>query len=69
LPCLLVISNDIFAYIFGILYGKTRLIELSPKKTVEGFIGGMISTFFFAFFVNENKIFNFDIKIVSSRGD
>ena len=57
MPCLLVISNDIFAYIFGILYGKTRLIELSPKKTVEGFIGGMISTFFFAFFVNENKKF------------
>ena len=51
LPCLLVISNDIFAYIFGIFYGKRRLIELSPKKTIEGFIGGMFSTIAFAFIV------------------
>jgi len=48
LPALLVISNDIFAYLFGIWLGKTRLIELSPKKTLEGFIGGMISTFVFS---------------------
>eukprot|EP00388_Colpodella_angusta_P024357 GDKJ01063716.1.p1 GENE.GDKJ01063716.1~~GDKJ01063716.1.p1 ORF type:complete len:500 (+),score=106.16 GDKJ01063716.1:38-1537(+) len=40
----LVIVNDIFAYIFGVLFGKTRLIALSPKKTVEGFIGASFST-------------------------
>lgn len=51
LPSLLVISNDIFAYIFGISFGKTPLIELSPKKTWEGFIGGSLSTLFFAFLV------------------
>lgn len=34
-----VIINDIFAYIFGIFFGRTRLIKLSPKKTVEGFLG------------------------------
>jgi len=49
IPCLLVIANDTFAYIFGFFFGKTRLIELSPKKTVEGFIGGFISTLVFAF--------------------
>jgi len=49
LPALLVIMNDIFAYIFGIKWGKTPLIELSPKKTWEGFIGGFFSTLVFAF--------------------
>ncbi len=51
MPCLMVIMNDIFAYIFGIKYGKTQLIELSPKKTWEGFIGGAFSSIFGAVFV------------------
>ena len=48
LPTLLVIVNDIFAYLFGITIGKTPLIKLSPKKTLEGFIGGSIATIIFA---------------------
>ena len=32
--------NDIFAYMCGFFLGSTPLIVLSPKKTVEGFIGG-----------------------------
>ena len=44
LPVCLVITNDIFAYICGMLWGRTPLIRLSPKKTVEGFIGGWICT-------------------------
>ena len=39
------------AYIFGISFGKTQLIELSPKKTWEGFIGGSVSTLIAAFLV------------------
>ncbi|KAK7424798.1 phosphatidate cytidylyltransferase [Neonectria magnoliae] len=44
LPAALVITNDIFAYICGILFGRTQLIKLSPKKTVEGFVGAWIMT-------------------------
>jgi len=44
LPALLVISNDTFAYLFGFFLGKHKLIDLSPKKTWEGFIGGIVST-------------------------
>lgn len=46
LPCSLVIVNDIFAYLCGITFGRTQLIAISPKKTVEGFIGAWICTVF-----------------------
>jgi phosphatidate cytidylyltransferase len=37
--------NDSFAYVCGRLFGKTPLIpKVSPKKTVEGFLGGIIVT-------------------------
>lgn len=36
-------TSDTFAYLCGRLFGKHKLIpEVSPKKTVEGSIGGMI---------------------------
>jgi phosphatidate cytidylyltransferase len=35
--------NDTFAYLSGITFGKHKLFErVSPKKTVEGFIGGIV---------------------------
>mmetsp|Transcript_22886 Transcript_22886/g.44314 ORF Transcript_22886/g.44314 Transcript_22886/m.44314 type:complete len:413 (+) Transcript_22886:62-1300(+) len=44
-PAFLVIVNDTMAYIFGVLLGKHKLIpRLSPKKTVEGFVGAGLST-------------------------
>lgn len=44
-PALLVIVNDTMAYVFGVLLGKHKLIpKLSPKKTVEGFVGAGLST-------------------------
>ncbi|MCJ1370410.1 hypothetical protein MMC20_001623 [Loxospora ochrophaea] len=49
LPASLVITNDIFAYVCGITFGRTQLIKLSPKKTVEGFVGAWILTIIFGF--------------------
>ncbi|MBR4402189.1 MAG: phosphatidate cytidylyltransferase [Flavobacteriales bacterium] len=38
-------SNDTFAYMFGISMGRHKLFErISPKKTIEGFIGGVAGT-------------------------
>lgn len=42
------VLTDTFAYIFGILLGKHKLIpRLSPKKTVEGSIGGILGAVLF----------------------
>ena len=56
------ICNDIFAYFSGITLGRTKLISLSPNKTLEGFIGGAIANLIMTFytvdwaFSNENLI-------------
>jgi phosphatidate cytidylyltransferase len=47
-----VMINDIMAFVFGKLFGRTKLIKLSPNKTVEGFVGGGISTVIFAIWVS-----------------
>lgn|SRR5690554_1171184 len=44
--------NDTFAYICGRLLGKHKLYEkISPKKTIEGFIGGLVFTQIAAFII------------------
>ncbi|PWZ01612.1 hypothetical protein BCV70DRAFT_173113 [Testicularia cyperi] len=48
-PASLVICNDVFAYICGMTFGRTPLIALSPKKTVEGFVGALVVTEIFAY--------------------
>ena len=35
-------GSDTFAYVTGVLIGKHHFSELSPKKTVEGCIGGVV---------------------------
>jgi phosphatidate cytidylyltransferase len=40
---ILIWTNDTFAYIVGKSIGKHKLLErVSPKKTIEGFVGGLI---------------------------
>lgn len=46
-PVMMIVCNDVMAYIFGFFFGKTPLIKLSPKKTWEGFIGGGFATVLF----------------------
>lgn len=52
LPVTLVIWNDIMAYFFGISFGRTPLIKLSPKKTWEGFLAAFVSTVLFGFLIS-----------------
>ncbi len=41
---LLVFSNDIFAYVFGMCFGRNNagIFKVSPKKSIAGFIGGTV---------------------------
>lgn len=42
---ILIWANDTFAYLVGKNFGKNKLFpSVSPKKTVEGFAGGMVFT-------------------------
>ncbi|MGI6644495.1 MAG: phosphatidate cytidylyltransferase [Bacilli bacterium] len=44
------IGTDIGAYFVGVLFGKRKLIpRISPNKTVEGFIGGIVLSFVASF--------------------
>lgn len=53
---LLIWSSDSFAYFSGRLFGKHKMApKISPKKTWEGFVGGVICTLVLGFFI-ENKM-------------
>lgn len=46
---LIIWANDVFAYIVGITLGKHRICErISPKKSWEGFVGGVVAAVGFA---------------------
>jgi len=61
IPCTIIFSiwiNDTMAYIVGSLIGKTPLSSISPKKTWEGTLGGVILATLVAWVVA--KQFDFD---------
>jgi phosphatidate cytidylyltransferase len=48
----LISCNDTFAYIIGKSLGKNKLLErVSPKKTIEGFFGGLIGAVIASFII------------------
>ncbi|MBZ9619496.1 phosphatidate cytidylyltransferase [Psychroflexus lacisalsi] len=48
----LIWTNDSFAYLVGKNFGKTKLFErISPKKTIEGFLGGAIAAIIISYLI------------------
>ncbi len=69
----IIISFDVFSYGVGKLIGRNKLIKLSPNKTIEGLIGGILFSLtlsiFFAYFLNTTvniKLIFFIILIITS---
>ena len=57
---ILIWANDTFAYIVGKTIGKHKLFErISPKKTIEGFVGGMVFTVIGAYILGQSFYFTF----------
>jgi phosphatidate cytidylyltransferase len=51
---ILIWTNDTFAYLVGKSMGKHKLFErISPKKTIEGFIGGVVFACFAGFLISK----------------
>jgi len=60
-PMIMVTFNDVNAFFVGRFFGRTKLIRLSPKKTWEGYIGGMVTcvllTLYFAKDLDSSQYF------------
>ncbi|MBK17185.1 MAG: phosphatidate cytidylyltransferase [Prochlorococcus sp. SP3034] len=62
MTCLLIVSSDIGSYFIGKKYGKRSLSLISPGKTIEGLIGGIICSILTGIIFS--IIFNWDNSIL-----
>lgn len=52
----LIWSSDTFAYLVGKFFGKHKMApKISPKKTWEGYIGGVVLTLVLSYFVQQSQ--------------
>ena len=55
---------DSCAYTFGMLWGKKKLIErVSPKKTIVGFVAGILGSFLSFYFMDNIGFIRIDLNI------
>ena len=48
--------NDAWQWLSGRLFGKTIVVpHISPKKTLEGYIGGLLLTTYFAYLSGKGR--------------
>lgn len=62
--CILILiwANDSFAFLIGKNFGKRKLFEsISPKKTIEGFLGGLFFSMVISYIIS---IFNNDFSFL-----
>ncbi|QYJ67514.1 phosphatidate cytidylyltransferase [Flavobacterium litorale] len=55
---ILIWTNDTFAYLVGKTLGKHKLYErISPKKTIEGFVGGLVFAIIASYIISQYYVF------------
>ena len=56
-------GTDTFAYMVGIRFGKHKLTPISPKKTIEGSIGGIVGAVILSLIYTYilNKVWSYEI--------
>lgn len=65
-------ATDSLAYVIGVLFGRHKLMpEISPKKTIEGFLGGIfgaivIGSLFIVFIMKESIFLYLPLLILAS---
>ncbi|GJQ11352.1 hypothetical protein GpartN1_g3143.t1 [Galdieria partita] len=74
-----IVGADVGAYFTGKLFGRTKFIEISPKKTVEGALGGFLGSTFisvlaayllcFPFWYISGAVYGIMIGVVGLLGD
>jgi len=79
ITCLLIVSSDIGSYFIGKKLGKRFLSPISPGKTIEGLLGGILCSVFtgvlFAYIFNWNNfvligiIFGIIVSLMALVGD
>ncbi len=59
-------GTDIFAYLIGVKFGKHKFSKISPKKSIEGCIGGIIGAIIFmlVYTICVNNLFNLGISYI-----
>tara|TARA_Y100001968_G_scaffold314251_1_gene339393 strand:- start:453 stop:1340 length:888 start_codon:yes stop_codon:yes gene_type:complete len=60
--CLMIVAFDIGSYLIGRRFGRNYLSPISPGKTIEGVIGGLISSILIGVFFTE--IFQLNLSIL-----
>tara|TARA_B100000963_G_scaffold356349_1_gene376292 strand:- start:700 stop:1323 length:624 start_codon:yes stop_codon:yes gene_type:complete len=60
----IVVTFDTFSYIFGKSIGRNRLIKISPNKTIEGFLGGLLTSLILSLTVFHFLKFTINIELV-----
>lgn len=68
IPVIIIASiwmNDTMAYLIGSMIGRTHFSKISPKKTLEGTIGGIILCILFMAFIFLRIFFSFHDKTIS----